>query len=70
MRHTHPVAPYGLRVTFTDALKEFHALAPGYDGRGACGLVHPVSGWISLSGYLIGGGRRLYMSARTLPYCF
>ncbi|APF87611.1 hypothetical protein BCR16_12760 [Ralstonia solanacearum FJAT-1458] len=41
MRHTHPVAPYGLRVTFTDALKEFHALAPGYDGRGACGACAP-----------------------------
>lgn len=41
MRYTHPVAPYGLRITFTDALREFHGLAPGYDGTGAVGACAP-----------------------------
>ena len=41
MRYTHPVAPYGLRITFTDALREFHSLAPGYDGRDAAGACAP-----------------------------
>jgi hypothetical protein len=41
MRYTHPVAPYGLRITYVDNLKEFHSLAPGYDGRGAAGATAP-----------------------------
>lgn len=41
MRYTHPVAPYGLRIVFVDNVKEFHALAPGYDGRGAAGATAP-----------------------------
>lgn len=41
MRYTHLVAPYGLRITFTDSLREFHSLAPGYDGSDADGACAP-----------------------------
>lgn len=41
MRYTYPVAPYGLRITFTDSLREFHSLAPGYAGSDADGACAP-----------------------------